>query len=116
MTVLCQTTEETSLWKNLFREKSETPDYGRWGSRPPHLQETQAVETVEKVPFQKLIFEKWERNIEKRLVLYVSNNILVIFEPSLSLLREFFVKIFQTKVFSTVSLARFPNLYLVAKK
>jgi len=24
----------------------------------------QAVETVEKVPFQKSVFEKWERNIE----------------------------------------------------
>jgi hypothetical protein len=65
---------------------------------------TQVVETVEKVPFQKLIFEKWDRNIEKRLVLYVSYNILAIFEPFLSLLWEFFVKVFQTKGFSTVSL------------
>jgi hypothetical protein len=59
---------------------------------PPPL--TQTVETVEKVPFQKLIFEKWDRDIEKRLVFYVSNNILTIFEPFLSLLWEFFVKIF----------------------
>ena len=42
---------------------------------------TQTVETVEKVPFQKLIFEKWVRNIEKRLVFCVLNNILAIFEP-----------------------------------
>jgi hypothetical protein len=42
---------------------------------------TQTVETVEKVPFQKLIFEKWDRNIEKRLVFCVPNNILAIFEP-----------------------------------
>ena len=42
---------------------------------------TQAVETVEKVPFQKLIIEKWDRNIEKRLVFCVPNNILAIFEP-----------------------------------
>ncbi len=41
---------------------------------------TQTVETVEKVPFQKLIFEKWDRNIEKRLVFCLANNILVIFE------------------------------------
>jgi hypothetical protein len=73
-------------------------------SSPAHEPVTRAVETVEKVPFQKLIFEKWDRNIEKRLVLYVSNNILTIFEPFLSLLWEFFVKIFQTKGFSTVSL------------
>jgi hypothetical protein len=42
---------------------------------------TRAVETVEKVPFQKMIFEKWDRNIEKHLVFCVPNNILAIFEP-----------------------------------
>ena len=42
---------------------------------------TQAVETVEKVPFRKLIFGKWDKNIEKRLVFCVPNNILAIFEP-----------------------------------
>jgi hypothetical protein len=65
---------------------------------------SRVVETVEKVAFQKLIFEKWDKNIEKRLVFYVSNNILAIFGPFLGLLWEFFVKIFQTKGFSTVSL------------
>jgi hypothetical protein len=40
-----------------------------------------AVETVEKVPFQKLTFEKWRKNIEERLVFCVPNNILAIFEP-----------------------------------
>jgi hypothetical protein len=50
-------------------------------STPAHLRVTQTVETVEKVPFQKLIFEKWDRNIEKRLVFYVPKNILAIFEP-----------------------------------
>jgi hypothetical protein len=39
-----------------------------------------AVEAVEKVPFQKLMFEKWDRNIEKRLVFLCSNKILAIFE------------------------------------
>ena len=39
----------------------------------------QTVETVEKVPFQKLMFEKWDRNIEKRLVFLCSNKILAIF-------------------------------------
>jgi hypothetical protein len=34
-------------------------------SRPSRQQVTQAVETVEKVPFQKLIIEKWDKNIEK---------------------------------------------------
>jgi len=57
-----------------------------------------------KGPFQKLIFEKLDSNIEKRLIFYVSNNILAIFEPFLSMLWEFFVKIFQTRGFSTVSL------------
>ena len=43
--------------------------------------QTQAVETVEKVPFRKLIFGKWDKNIEKRLVFCLPNNILAIFEP-----------------------------------
>ena len=42
----------------------------------------QAVETVEKVPFQKMITEKWDRNIEKHLVLCVPHNILAIFKPN----------------------------------
>jgi len=42
---------------------------------------TQTVETVEKVPFQKTIVEKWNRNIEKHLVFCVPSNILAIFEP-----------------------------------
>jgi hypothetical protein len=42
---------------------------------------TPAAETVEKVPFRKLIFGKWDKNIEKRLVFCVPNNILAIFEP-----------------------------------
>ena len=69
-------------------------------TRSSIISKIKPVETVEKVPFQKLIFEKWDRNIEKRLVFYVSNNILAIFEP----LVGFFVKIFQTKGYSTVSL------------
>jgi hypothetical protein len=69
-----------------------------------HPPPTQTVETVEKVPFQKLIIEKWDRNIEKRLVFCVLNNILAIFEPFLSLLWEIFVGISQAKGFSIVSL------------
>ena len=42
---------------------------------------TQAVETVEKVPFQKMNFEKWDRNTEKHQVFCVLSNILAIFEP-----------------------------------
>jgi hypothetical protein len=48
---------------------------------PAPAQVTQTVETVEKVPFQILIFEKWVRNIEKRIVFCVLKNILAIFEP-----------------------------------
>ena len=48
---------------------------------PAHLRLTRAVETVEKVPFQKMIFEKWDRNTEKHLVFCVLSNILAIFEP-----------------------------------
>jgi hypothetical protein len=44
-------------------------------------QVTPIVETVEKVPFQKMIFEKWDRNTEKHLVFCVLSNILAIFEP-----------------------------------
>ena len=48
---------------------------------PAPARVTQTVETVEKVTFQKLIFEKWDRNIEKRIVLCLANNILAIFQP-----------------------------------
>jgi hypothetical protein len=48
-------------------------------SRPAHQRVTRAVETVEKVSFQKMIFEKWKRNAEKRLVLDVPHNISAIF-------------------------------------
>jgi hypothetical protein len=65
---------------------------------------SQTVETVEKVPFQKLIFEKWEGNIEKRLVFYVPKNILATFWQFFSLLWEIFMNIFRTRGFSTVSL------------
>jgi len=54
-----------------------------------------------------MIFEKWDRNIEKRLVFCVLNNILAIFEPFLSLLWEIFVEISQAKGFSRVSLGVF---------
>jgi peptidyl-tRNA hydrolase len=47
-------------------------------SQPAHQRVTRAVETVEKVSFQKMIFEKWERNAEKRLVLDVPHNISAI--------------------------------------
>jgi hypothetical protein len=65
---------------------------------------TRAVETVEKVTFQKLIFEKWDRNTEKRLVVCVLNNILAIFESFLGLFWEIYLEISQAKGFSTVSL------------
>jgi hypothetical protein len=71
-------------------------------ARPPQV--TQTVETVEKVPFQKLIFEKWERNLEKRLIFYVPKNILATFWQFFSLLWEIFMNIFRTRGFSTVSL------------
>ncbi len=74
-------------------------------STPAHPQVTQAVETVEKVPFQKLIFEKWEGNTKKRLVFGAPHNILVRFWLFFSLLWEIFWNIFRTTGFSTVSLA-----------
>jgi hypothetical protein len=48
---------------------------------PAHPQVTRAVETVEKVTFQKIISEKWDRNAEKHLVFCVPSHILAIFEP-----------------------------------
>ncbi len=61
---------------------------------------TRAVETVEKVPFRKLIFGKCDKNIGQCLVFCVPNNILAILRP----LWEIFVQLFQAKSFSTVSL------------
>jgi hypothetical protein len=51
-----------------------------------------------------MIFEKWERNAEKRMVLDVPHNISAIFWQFLSLLWEIFVNMFRTRGFSTVSL------------
>jgi hypothetical protein len=60
---------------------------------------TQAVETVEKVIFQKLSFEKWEKNVEKHLVFGVPHNILAAFWHFLSPLWEIFMNISRTRVF-----------------
>jgi hypothetical protein len=59
-----------------------------------------AAETVEKIPFQKPILEKWGRNIEKHLVFCAPNRIWAFF----SQLWKIFVKNFQIKGFSTVTL------------
>jgi hypothetical protein len=59
----------------------------------------QAVETVEKVIFQKLSFEKWEKNVEKHLVFGVPHNILAAFWHFLSPLWEIFMNISRTRVF-----------------
>jgi hypothetical protein len=75
----------------------------------PHLPLTLAVETVEKVPFQKSVFEKWERNTEKCLVFGLPHNISATFRRFLSLLWETFMSIFQTRGFSTVSLGFVDN-------
>jgi hypothetical protein len=64
----------------LFRGFGFCPFRGRVSSLQPPV--TRAVETVEKVPFQKLIIEKWDRNIEKHLVFCVPHNILAIFKPN----------------------------------
>jgi hypothetical protein len=63
-------------WLRAFPAPKQNP-------RPPqrHAPRTQTVETVEKVPFQKLILEKWDRNTEKYLVFCIPHNILAIFEP-----------------------------------
>jgi hypothetical protein len=76
-------------------------------SHPPVLRRgiTQAVETVEKVPFQKLIFGKWDKNIEKRLVFCVPNNILAIFEPVVG----DFCEDFSSKEFFDSLVGRFNN-------
>jgi hypothetical protein len=66
-----------------FSGSSPASTFSVWtalpSSTPAHV--TPTVETVEKVPFQKLTFEKWVKNIEERLVFCVPNNILAIFEP-----------------------------------
>jgi len=75
-------------------------------SHPAHQRVTQTVETVEKVPFRKLVFGKWDKNIEKRLVFCVPNNILAIFEPVVG----DFCEDFSSKEFFD-SLVRQPILY-----
>jgi hypothetical protein len=70
----------------------------------PRPSVTQAVETVEKVPFQKSVFEKWERNTEKCLVFGLPHNILAMFWQFFGLLWEIFMSIIRTTGFSTVSL------------
>ncbi len=88
-----------------YDEKSasnNTPPNNASQPAPPPL--THTVETVEKVPFQKLIFEKWEGNTKKRLVFGAPHNILVRFWLFFSLLWEIFLNIFRTTGFSTVSL------------
>ena len=42
---------------------------------------TQTVETVEKVPSQKLTIAKWDKTIENCLFYVLPTNILAIFEP-----------------------------------
>jgi hypothetical protein len=78
-------------------------------SRPIHLQLTPDVETVEKVTFQKLIFEKWDRNAEKHLVFGVLHNISVTFWQFFSLLWEFFMNTFRTKDFFDSLVRRLSN-------
>ena len=39
------------------------------------------VGTVEEVPFQKMIAEKWDRNTKRRLSICAPNNILASIEP-----------------------------------
>ncbi|HLO33998.1 MAG TPA: hypothetical protein VK249_32940 [Anaerolineales bacterium] len=84
-------------------------------SRPAHQWVTPTVETVEKVPFQKMIFEKWDRNAEKRLVFGVPHNILATFWQFLCLLWEIFMNIFRTRGFSTVSLGAKPHTFSEVK-
>jgi hypothetical protein len=88
----------------LFSTPEQNPALGVL-SRPAHPQVTQAVETVEKVPFRKLIFGKWDKNIEKRLVFYAPNNILAIFEPVVG----DFCKDFSSKEFFDSLVGRLPT-------
>jgi hypothetical protein len=68
---------------HTFGESAPKADSASGGfvCQVPPLPVTPAVETVEKVTFQKKYFEKWGKNIEKRLVSRVTNHILAILEP-----------------------------------
>ena len=74
-----------------------------------HALQTQTVETVEKVPFQKLLVWKWEKNIEKRHVFVLSAAFWRLLIPFLSPRWEVFVEIFWAMGFSTVSLGWLKN-------
>jgi len=71
---------------------------------------TRAVETVEKVPFQKLLFEKWDGYIEKHLLLGVPDNI---FGDFLSCCGRF-LRIFSIKGFFDSLVGRLVQRYYCA--
>jgi hypothetical protein len=67
---------------------------------PAPAQVTQTVETVEKVTFQKLFLKSGTETLKSGWSLVFRTTFWQFF----SLLREIFLNIFRTKVFSTVSL------------
>jgi len=69
-------------------------------SRPAHLRVTQTVETVEKVPFQKLFLKSGRETLKSIWF----GAFRTTFWRFLSLWWEVFREVFQTKGFSTVSL------------
>jgi hypothetical protein len=77
-------TGQVRAFAHTFGDSAPTENSASGGfvRQIPPLPVTPAVETVEKVPFQKSAFEKRVRNIEKRLVFCVLNNIFAIFEPA----------------------------------
>jgi hypothetical protein len=76
-------------------------------STPAHPQVTLAVETVEKVLLQKQTTPKWGKNIQKAVFSYPKWHFGNSLTPFLSLQWEIFSRIFHSKGFSTVSLARY---------
>jgi hypothetical protein len=64
----------------------------------------QAVETVEKVTFQKLFLKSGKETSKKRLIFGAPHNILVRIWIFFSLLWEIFLNLFRAKGFSRVSL------------
>jgi len=98
-------TEHSVVWttgiRRVFRQFS-TPQQDsvfKRCARPARLPLAQTVETVEKVPFQKLIFEKWEGNTKKRLVFGTPHNVLVRFWLFFSLFWEIFFEHFSNHEF-----------------
>jgi hypothetical protein len=100
-------TGQVRAFAHTFREAAPNGGFGVWWFCPPnpaHQRVTQAVETVEKVSFQKLFLKSGTETLKSIWFLVFHTTFLATFWQFFSLLWEIFLNIFRTRGFSTVSL------------